>query len=502
MELNAPVEIGQFRLNWRFNVRRNRHELVVKSTGGGGHSAVHSTYHLLSEDGEVIATNPLDENSINFIAKNFASRGDTESFEIYEKDLLAGKFDPNRRLQILPEDVRHSLTKSENEYTATGEKLNYHWPIFAKLRETGYSSIIRATMTFHQVCSSRCHYCSTIARNKADSISLEEAKTFVEELHERQVEFNRNNFSKYNEMYKDATGFDIGLRGLIFSGGGQPNLWPHFEEFVDWVSKKEIDLGLITNGFPKKISEDVYKAFKWIRISITPEDASPHYLGGKFDNQYIPSSIIDSDITTVGYSYVYGPWTEDDILIRIRNSIDKYGFHYCRTLTDCNLSRRAQLQAHKNLSDRLLRLGLIDVNGFPTGKIFHQLKYHGTQEEADQIWSEGQCYLQSYNVFWDTTGHDDNKHSFCYPCDSVTVLTEDDMELKVSERKFNGTKWGTVTNDQVGTLYTMPLKAFFDPRSICNSCLFMKNNLKVKELRDNNLAPKVSGTSFEHVNFP
>jgi hypothetical protein len=43
----------------------------------------------------------------------------------------------------------------------------------------------------------------------------------------------------------------------------------HFEEFVEWLSKKKISLGLITNGFPKKVKEDVVdeaskgNAFDW-----------------------------------------------------------------------------------------------------------------------------------------------------------------------------------------------------------------------------------------------
>ena len=54
------------------------------------------------------------------------------------------------------------------------------------------------------------------------------------------------------------TGSDIRLRGLILSGGGQPNLWPHFEKLVNWLSTLDIDIGLITNGFPKNINDNIY----------------------------------------------------------------------------------------------------------------------------------------------------------------------------------------------------------------------------------------------------
>ena len=45
--------------------------------------------------------------------------------------------------------------------------------------------------------------------------------------------------------------------------------------------------------------------------------------------------------------------------------------------------------------------------------------------------------LQTYGLFWDSTGHSSNKQSYCYPCDSVTVLASNDTGMVVdSARKF------------------------------------------------------------------
>ena len=139
---------------------------------------------------------------------------------------------------------------------------------------------------------------------KADvEISLEEAKDFIKKLYFDQADFNIKNFPNYNKMYKDITGSDIRLRSVILSGGGQPNLWPHFEELVSWISKEtDLKIGLITNGFPKNVSEEIYKSFEWIRVSITPASASPFYPEGKFDRQYIPKTILDREHTKVGFS--------------------------------------------------------------------------------------------------------------------------------------------------------------------------------------------------------
>lgn len=391
-------------------------------------------------------------------------------------------------------DITHQMTDAERSYTSTGAKLAYHKPIFDKYRETGYGSIIRATMTLHQSCSSKCSYCSTAKRTNADSTTLDEAKAFVTSLYDDQAEYNRIHFPEWTAAYKRATGSDIQLRGLILSGGGQPNLWGPFAEFVDWLSEKDIDLGLITNGFPVKVPESVYGAFKWIRISITPEHESPHYVDGRFDLQYLPKSVIDHK-GTVGYSYVYGSWTTDDILGRIHSALDRYGFDYCRTLADCNLPRDAQLASYDELSKRLIRLGFIDDKGRPNGRIYMQLKAHGTQELADDLWNEGQCFLQIYTTFWDTTGHHQNGFSRCYPCDSVTVLAE---EGKASERRFTSA-WATYKNTEVHKLFTEPVKPFFDPRSQCSACLFTRNNDIAKRLiGGENIPVDVA----EHLSFP
>ena len=77
------------------------------------------------------------------------------------------------------EDLIHFRGITEHSFTSTGSKLDYHWPIFKKLQDTGFGSIIRATLTLHQRCSSKCPYCSTINRKSDDEMSLEEAKNLL-----------------------------------------------------------------------------------------------------------------------------------------------------------------------------------------------------------------------------------------------------------------------------------------------------------------------------------
>ena len=477
------------------------HFIRIRSLNKAKHFTVYRTYTKRFPGGKEVNAD-INEDIKDILVKSIKKNGITEGFIL--------KFDENDKYsdfiekKINPENIRHVSGKSEKSFTSTGAKLNAHWPIFHKLNETGFGSIIRATLTLHQVCSSRCQFCSTINRNKKDSTTFEETKEFIEKLYFEQAAYNKKYFSKYNEKYKELTGSDIRLRGLILSGGGQPNLWPDFEKLVNWLSTLDIDIGLITNGFPKKIEDKIYDKFKWIRLSITPEDASPHYVDQKFNLQRIPRNIINNPKTFFGLSYVYGPWTNDDVLKRLSLSIDDWKLDYIRMLTDCNLSRSEQLKSHNVLAEKLYNLSLIDKYGNNNGKIFHQLKFHGTQEEAEELWSDGKCFLQTYNLFWDTTGHETNGKSFCYPCDSVTVLAEENTRQQ-SKRGFDGNIWGTVTNDKVELLYKEKWKKFFDPRDHCSACLFMKNNRAVKNLinlKIDELDNIKIDNDLEHINFP
>ena len=468
-----------------------------------------SDHSVIKKDGKQLDISKLPPSEISdlisFLNSSDSASLGTSSLLSYDSFSYIG--------QLAPKDISHSKSEEESSFTSTGEKLSYHWPVFKKYADTGYGSIIRATVTNHQKCSSKCSYCSTIHRNNSDSISLSEFQTFIDDLTDRQVDFNRQHFPEYNALYKSVTGKDIGLQGLIFSGGGQPNLWPHFEDAVKYASSKGLDIGLITNGFPKNIDPDIYKLFSWIRISITPIEASPFYINGSFRNQPLPTSICGDDkpdSLTVGISYVYGPWTTDSVFSELSAFVKENNWDYCRLLVDCNLDRSKQLSVHQELASRLRRLGLSDSSNQVTFPFFHQLKYHGTSDEAQTLWADGQCQLQSYNVFWDTSGHDEAGFSYCYPCDSVTVLTEEGDSAKTSERQFNSHIWGTYKNTEVSKLYTNTLTQFFDPRSVCKSCLFMKNNQRVSTLTKelSSLSSEQASSrltvnqSLKHVNFP
>jgi hypothetical protein len=95
-------------------------------------------------------------------------------------------------------------------------------------------------------CQLTCHYCcfGKTKRNDAE-LSLEDFQLAIRVLE------------------------DYNLLVLEFSGGGEPLLWTHFNEAVDYCYDKWLGLSLVTNGLAlKDIPQETLSRFNWIRVSI------------------------------------------------------------------------------------------------------------------------------------------------------------------------------------------------------------------------------------------
>lgn len=69
-------------------------------------------------------------------------------------------------------------------------------------------------------------------------------------------------FKEYVDDY-----VDMGGKSLTFSGGGEPTVWPHFEEATHYCKGAGLDLGLMTNGTFSNASL-VDENYNWVRISL------------------------------------------------------------------------------------------------------------------------------------------------------------------------------------------------------------------------------------------
>ncbi len=66
---------------------------------------------------------------------------------------------------------------------------------------------------------------------------------------------------------------DIGVGGLIFTGGGEPLLHPEMSYLVEYANMNGLDVGVITSGqappkFDKEDLDRIIKNSKWLRVSL------------------------------------------------------------------------------------------------------------------------------------------------------------------------------------------------------------------------------------------
>jgi MoaA/NifB/PqqE/SkfB family radical SAM enzyme len=107
------------------------------------------------------------------------------------------------------------------------------------------------------------------------------------------------------------------VRGIIFTGGGEPLLCPEFERILDFV-KDRINIGLITNGsLLNKINNQLLlEVCDWIRISLDAGDIKTYKLthgmnGNEFKNVYdniksLVNNKTDKHNCIIGLGYLTG----------------------------------------------------------------------------------------------------------------------------------------------------------------------------------------------------
>jgi cyclic pyranopterin phosphate synthase len=129
-------------------------------------------------------------------------------------------------------------------------------------------TLITAKVDMTNKCSSNCPLCVG-GRRSNSSLSKEQAFYIVEQLE------------------------DIGVKGMVLSGGGEPLMNKHTIKTIEYAREKGLEVGLITNGIQmtkNKVSSLVDNC-SWIRVSF--DAGSPKmYLQTHNDKSYVFDRVI------------------------------------------------------------------------------------------------------------------------------------------------------------------------------------------------------------------
>jgi len=298
----------------------------------------------------------------------------------------------------------------EHKYTSTGIKFWRHKEAMNGYREKNGNTIISTHISPEGACNLSCHYCSVSKRDNAMRIELTTIKKYVDLLITR------------------------GLKAVVLTGGGEPVLYPHFNELVRWLkNERNLSVALITNGtLFHRISDDVLDMFSWIRISI---NLFQGYEG------IIKFPIIKG---VLGASLVYTGQTVFEM--KIISEFVPSNVEYIRVVSDCLLDKKLLIEEHKKISSVLNQLN--------DKRFFRQFKiYEKPQSEICH-----QAYFRPY--LSEVNG------GTVFPCDSLV--------LNNGQRIFNET-YAICATHEVLDFMDGKIKLPFNASKYCNSCVFTEN---------------------------
>lgn len=385
------------------------------------------------------------------------------------------------------------------EFTSTGHKFFLHQEAMQKLRD-GRGMPIVSHIMLTDICQHTCAFCS-VATREGNSLTMVQIREYLDQL------------------------VPLGLKSVILSGGGNPILYKcketksDFNDAVDLIKSYGLEIGLITNGLKMReyqvvmhtehsekfgrpalttreswvtVRPETLDKLTWIRISMSGLD---------HEEREVMVPDINPSKTTLGFSYVYHdkyvepleenhgkvstladivtplqegdgrtelgrdrlPWLQG----KIAEYVERHHPVYVRLLPNCLEPERI-----KGRCEELQTL----ADAINPSTVFVQYKPPAAPNK---------CFLGYVHPVLNSDG-------FVYPCDSCVLNS-------AAGHKFAG-PWRVCRWDEVGNLYSEPVRSLVDPKAICPGCVFTASNLLLESVVDGAETPYPEG-DFTHPNF-
>lgn len=304
----------------------------------------------------------------------------------------------------------YEKSAEENKYTSTGIKFWRHKDSMLAYKNSAPNSIISTHISPEGHCNLSCAYCSVSKRKVNERIDLDVIKNYVLTL------------KKY------------GLQAVILTGGGEPTLYPKFNELVRWLIGQNLSVALITNGTNiDKVAQDLWDYFSWVRISL---NFFPNYKNTiKFPGI---KGVLGASMVYVGQSI--------EELKDLAAFIPKDKVKYIRVLPNCLHEQEKLIEEHKKIYEVL--------NQLDDKRFFQQFKIHGVPRSSICHQAYFRPYLSEVNG------------GTVFPCDSL-VLNE-------AQAHFN-TKYAICAATDVEKFLNREIKMQFNPLQDCDGCVFAGN---------------------------
>lgn len=155
-------------------------------------------------------------------------------------------------------------------------------------------------------CNLNCSFCSCHKEDKSLEMPLPMAADIIEEL------------------------ADLGMQAVTITGGGEPLLYPDFEELIGCFSDVFVEVGLVTNGMLlHKVSKRALYELTWCRIS--------HSDNRPFNKEYadrLKNIINELTVVDWAFSYVATKRINYDNIVKVIEFVNEVQATHLRVVAD------------------------------------------------------------------------------------------------------------------------------------------------------------------------
>jgi hypothetical protein len=367
------------------------------------------------------------------------------------------------------------MTALKDTFTSTGHKFFWHQEAMKNLRDGKGQPVVTHVM-LTDVCNHTCAFCS-VQHRAGDSLAFCDVMAYLDTL------------------------MRFGLKAVILSGGGNPILYKckqtgkNFNDVVDAIHGRGLEIGLITNGMPLKlhlvdggdhlgwathrhswaaVHPRTLDKLTWVRISMSGLDHEE-------DEVYVPH--IDPGKTTLGFSYVFHDIYDEpadkkhgkvsrpaDLITlgparpqKVRHAMARVGELTGRFIEYVTRHHPRYLRLLPNCLEPSLIPERCEVLAEMAASVNREAGYDCAFVQHKPPKAPNVCLLGVIHPVLNSDG-------FVYPCDSC-VLNE------TAGHAF-ANPWRVCRWDEVASLYGRPIHSLIaDPKKTCPGCVFTQSNL-------------------------
>ena len=248
-------------------------------------------------------------------------------------------------------------------------------------------------------------------------------------------------------------GYKHGMKSVTITGGGEPLLHPNINEIIRLFNKRNIEVGLVTNGsLLERLT--TLDNITWIRISVTDYSKEQFKSIDTTFNNFLSrlSDIINNDkFVDWSFSYVIGKIPDIHLIKKIIDFATDLDFTHVRIVNDIFIADELS-EKMKYVEDYIKGLGMDDSI----------VNYQDRSE-----WTKGYdpCYL---SILKPVIGAD----GYIYPCCGTQYALE-----KPSRDYEKLMRMGHINN-----LENVLSRQWFFDGSICHKCYYGNYNRVLKVL--------------------